>query len=344
MFRTFIAGTDSTLPGYYKTESLITKLDTNLNVLWELSIPDPDSSRDYGHSPSKIIINNDGTAFIIGPDHAFHVSSYRESFVAKVRLSDGHLLWRKTFTHPRGFRGMYAADNGDGTLRFVRSTYQSTGQFHTLLSVGIIDTAGNILNEKEYGWKNSIIVSDDLIKLDDGNFYCSGEYQRNRGFGFKFSPNLDSLWMVNYDYPFNVGLSVPDAFIQDSSGMIAHTGWTVLTIDSVTDVYNWLFRVDTRGCTVSNCDISIYEHTQLDPRWRGFPIPSTGPLTIDHPELARFGSVAIQVFDLAGRKVYAQIHDCNQAISINIEAPGQYQVLIGDENLNALGLLKVVIQ
>lgn len=323
----------------FKYKILVARLDTAFNVLWETNILDRDPSRVYGVTPEDIVIDSYGSLVITGTP--YWTGFYDEAFMIRLNLEDGQFLWRTTFHGDFGIEGMNSVDNGNGTYTYVQNWRTSTNQAEHQLHIGIIDTSGLVLQDTAYGSQDKLLATHDLIRLQDSSLYCAGITVANyeRGFGFKFSEDLDSLWMRTFKHPSISRNHYLELFEQDLSGRIVHTGWT-----SQNRIDNWLFRIDTQGCTVSNCDISIDEYDQLDPRWSGFPIPSTGPLTIDHPELSSFSSVAIQVFDLAGKKVFAEIHDCAQPISINIEAPGQYQVLIGDENLKALGLLKVVIQ
>ncbi len=322
----------------FKFNVLVTRFDTAFNVLWETIIPDTDSTRNYGHVPGDIVLDDYGTMLITGSPYWF--IHYNEAFAARLRVSDGQLLWRRVDTGAMGIQGMYAVDHGDGTYRYVQNwKVSSTNNFHKF-HVGILDTNGNILQDKEYGLNERRHVSVDLIKLRDGNYYASGTsyYGGPKGLGFKFTPNLDSLWMRWYWHDTITDFSQLDAFKEDSSGMIVHTGWHVSG-----QLYNWLLRIDTRGCDTSNCNISIYEEPDIDTRWQVFPNPSSGPITIDHPELYAQGTINIQVMNMQGAIIHHQEYAPTEPIPLQIPTSGSYYVIIRNSKNEVIGLKHVVI-
>ncbi len=322
----------------YKFNVLVARLDTSFNVLWETIIPDSDSTRNYGHVPDDITLDGYGTILITGSP--FHLIRYNEAFAARLRVSDGQLLWRRVDTGAMGIQGMYAVDHGDGTYRYVQNWKASpTNNFHKF-HIGILDTNGNILQDKEYGLEERRHVAVDLIKLRDGNYYASGTsyFGGPKGLGFKFTPNLDSLWMRLFWHDTITDFSQLDAFKEDSSGMIVHTGW-----HASDKLYNWLFRIDTRGCDTSNCNISIYEEPEIDKRWQVFPNPSSGPITIDHPELYAQGTINIQVMNMQGAIIHRQDYAPSEPIPLQIPTSGSYYVIIRNSKNEVIGLKQVVI-
>jgi hypothetical protein len=325
----------------FKFNVLVSRIDTAFNVLWETIIPDSDSTRNYGHSPGDITLDSYGTMLVTGSPYS--QIRQNEAFAARLRVSNGQLLWRRVDTGAMGIQGMYAVDHGDGTYRYVQNWLDDPDPvfkgFHKL-HVGILDTNGNILQDKAYGMEEREHVAVDLIKLKDGNYYTAGTsyYWNPKGLGFKFTPNLDSLWMRWYWHDTITDFSQLDAFKEDSSGMIVHTGW-----HASGKLYNWLFRIDTRGCDTSNCNISIYEEPDIDTRWQVFPNPSSGPVTIDHPELYAQGTINIQVMNMQGAIIHNQDYAPSEPIPLQIPTSGSYYVIIRNSKNEVIGLKQVVV-
>lgn len=337
--------TGDTVPNaQFKFNVLVTRFDTAFNVLWETIIPDSDSTRNFGHVPGDIVLDDYGTILVTGSP--FFFIRYNEAFVARLRVSDGQLLWRRVDTGSMGIQGMYAVDHGDGTYRYVQNWLVDTVKRHHEFYIGVLDTNGNILQDKAYGQPERRHIAVDLIKLRDGNYFAGGNsfWYAEKGLGFKFTPNLDSLWMRWYWHDTISDLCNVDAFKEDSSGMIVHTGWYVKTFNNPTNLlYNWLYRIDTRGCDTSNCNISIYEEPEIDTRWQVFPNPSSGPITIDHPELYAQGTINIQVMNMQGVIIHNKEYAPTEPIPLQIPTSGSYYVIIRNSKNEVIGLKQIVI-
>lgn len=312
----------------FKYRTLIARLDTNFNVLWETLILDTDMSRNFGVSPEDIVVDAYGTILVTGsPAWGAMVN---EAFAARLNRFTGQLLWRKTYTGTIGTRGMNAADHGDGTYRYVQSWITDEPKAHHLYHIGILDTSGNIISERVYGKDNRTQTANDLVRLSDGNYYCAGVTHQFTGLGFKFTPSLDSLWMLNYRYGASSNTCYLEMFQEDSSGMIVHNGWVTHN-----QLDNWLFRVDKNGCQVSNCRLNIEEHENEQSPWRIFPNPSDGWVTLDHPNIAHFGVLHIEVYDALGQLVLKRNHSQGTPISFRLETSGLYVIQILPEHTNA---------
>lgn len=327
---------DSAPQAVFKFNTLVARLDTNFNILWETIIPDTDPNRNFGVFPEDIVIDAYGSILVTGTPA--WVAQVSEAFAARIRISDGHLYWRKSYTGNLGIRGMNAFDHGDGTYRYVQDWITDVNNAYHLYEIGILDTAGIIISSKQYGSTNQTHTANDLIRLKDGNYYCAGVTHQFKGLGFKFTPNLDSLWMKQFSYGPVSNTCYLEVFKEDSSGMIAHTGWVTSN-----RVDNWIFRIDTKGCTVSNCDIGIPENPVLDERWEVFPNPSTGPFTIYHPEMETLGPLVVQIHNMEGRLVYDGDHVEGEPIQLQLDVAGEYQVIIAKQNREVIGLQKVLI-
>ncbi|GGH64362.1 T9SS type A sorting domain-containing protein [Phaeocystidibacter marisrubri] len=329
-------GTDPQQPGYWKIGSVISRLDTNFNLIWETEIPDIDMNRNNGLSPSQIVIDNNGGIFVVGPDHIYSTSSLNEAFVAKISQADGHLYWRKHFTRTRGIDGMYLTSNYDGTFTFVQNFSINPTQWNPILNVGILDSNGVVLNEREFNWGSTPIIAEGLIRLQDGSYYVSGVYDVAYGLGFRFTPQLDSLWSTSYEYPFTAGLSNVDDFQQDSSGMLVHTGWTVTS-----DIDNWLFRIDLQGCDSVNCGLNITEESNLQ-AFSVYPNPSKQDFHLEIAEDFVNARVSFELTDIYGRIVLKNV--INQSpMKLSIEKAGVYFITIRNEHLSVLHTEKLII-
>lgn len=328
---------DSAPQAVFKYATLVARLDTSFNILWETIIPDTDSTRNFGVFPEDIVIDKYGSILVTGTPA--WVAQVSEAFAARLRVSDGHLYWRKSYTGNLGIRGMNALDHGDGTYRYVQNWYTDVQDGFFELHIGILDTTGTILDEQVYAKPERRHLTDDLIRLKDGNYYCAGVtfWGGYKGLGFKFSPQLDSLWMRQYQYGPTSNTCNVDIFKEDSSGMIVHTGWVTSN-----QLDNWIFRIDTYGCDTSDCGLGIDENYALDSRWRVFPNPSTGSFTVDHPEIDRLGQLHIQVIDMQGR-ITQESQLLGSSIKMFIDTPGLYYIRISDQ-YQTFGVQPITIQ
>lgn len=335
MFHGFYNGTDPQIPGYWKVESVVSRIDTSLNILWEVKVPDLDSNRNNGISPSKLILDQNGGVIVVGPDQHFSTASSYEGLAFRLDITTGQLLWRRSFIRQRGINGMYGVNNGDGTIQFVQNFSTSPGQLNDRLNVGLMDTSGNVLSQKQYYWGGRSIVAEDIIKLKDGSYYVSGVYDYSRGLGFKFTRNLDSLWATSYSYPFTSGISNVDAFLQDSSGMLVHTGWT-----TTNDIDNWLFRIDIQGCDTSNCGLKLFENVQPNNYLTVFPNPCGQICVVDIDQMSSFIGARLMVTDVMGRLIQDNLVSSSRE-EIRFPHPGFYVVQLIDSHGNIIGIEKV---
>lgn len=329
---------DSAPQAVFKFNTLVARLDTSFNILWETIIPDTDPNRNFGLNPEDIVVDSYGTLLVTGTP--YWVGWVNEAFAARLNNKSGQLLWRKNYNGDMGIQGMNAFDHGDGTYRYVQNWLTNPNDYYHQLHIGILDTAGNIIADSVYGKPNKGHAIHELIKLKDGNYYCGGvtNLGLEKGLGFKFSPQLDSLWMRNYRYGSVNNTCYLEVFKEDSSGMIAHTGWVTSN-----QLDNWIFRIDTYGCDTSNCGLNIPENFRPDERWTVYPNPSRGEFVIDHPEIEVLGPLIVQVFDLQGRRVHDGDYEGGRAIQLELETSGEYQILITTESGEVIGIIPILI-
>jgi hypothetical protein len=171
------------------------------------------------------------------------------------------------------------------------------------------DLAGNLLWDKMYFRNDSASIElHSLRELSDGSFIGAGfhnipPHPPRRAFLLRLDSNGDSLWSRDYYLEPNSIHYLRDVYPAPDGGFVA-CGWiTPLSPDTgYQDL--WILKVDSMGCEVSNCTVSIDELQEILNPMKVYPVPFSSHLTVSL--LPGFEKGLISIYDARGRKVHEE--------------------------------------
>lgn len=228
---------------------------------------------------------------------------------------------------------------------------------YTRINLVKIDLGGNVIWNKKYGPSKPVNYISNIISLDNGDFMACG-YTKDLGYAlrigwlFQFAENGDSLWYREYYY-FIDNPSFGENYIYDVSctndnGFIA-TG-QAFTLDPPNNVQKmWVIKVDSLGCEIPNCWVSVEEHGGMEAWEQGgmelWPNPCREMLNVECLMLNSGNDYSLLIYDIFGREVEGfNIPDKQNEFQINVEnyPPGIYLAVMKDEK-SVLGTSKFVV-
>jgi hypothetical protein len=196
----------STDGGFITLPNPITKLDTNLNIVWEKS---------FGTGSPKAIIHVAGGGFAIAGSISIQnedYSSHTDYMIAKLD-SSGALIWQKNYGGTPG-NNPYSRGEDQATSifqtkdgGFVIAGYSNSNNGDVSGNHGEndcwvikLDSNGNLLWEKSFGGSRQ----DDavaIIQNDDGSFTMAGSSESNDGDVVKNDQNNKDYWVIKFKAP-----------------------------------------------------------------------------------------------------------------------------------------------
>lgn len=329
-----------------KYDLFLSKFDTAFNLIWETTVEDGVYGRRYGPIGTDIVLDNYGGILVTG--NAFYYPILELGFAARFD-ENGTKLWYKEYPASLGMSGMYCVDNGDGTYQYVQNDWSKfTGGLNNLI-VGRMDTSGNILSSQRFGKINRAQFAQDMIRTQDGNYYISGiGYLGNfHSFGFKFTPQGDSLWYRTYHHDDSTDVVYVEGFEEDSGGDLIHFGYHVNNVrpNPGNIAFSWVYRTDEYGCIFQDCHLSNEEIAQL-PSIGFFPNPCDGEFRINlNRDLE--GPLFVEIYAVNGALLESHIVDDGRQEEVNIRSgltSGAYYVLLRSRNGEKLGVEKLLIR
>lgn len=331
----------------FKEELLLAKFDTSFNLIWYTVMQDGKPwDAAYGFYGLDITVDNNEGILVAGTSD-FESSPY-SSFVARFDSKTGDSLWCKEFSHINGIGLMFCANRFDGNYQFLQRFYEKANHGDGYSKIGILDTLGNILIEKSIGTKGGESIFNELIQTLDGNYYAAGVHWNNGEYatGFKFSPQLDSLWQAFYWYDHPYDRSNINAFRQKPNGHIIHLGNYQGIINPPPYILQtWLFETDENGCDTSGCNLGIENKFTLETfEFSISPNPNQGAFKIKFEEQINRSNYQLEIWDMLGRRVGNKTYwiDGN-SMDIKVNLPkGVYQTILL-KNGNVLGTKKLVL-
>lgn len=323
-----------------KYDLFLSRIDTNFQVVWETIVPDGQYGRDYGPMGTDILIDEYGGILVTGNE--FFYPLLEIGFAARFNQA-GQNLWYKEYPGTLGMSGMYCVDNGDGSYQYIQNQWtRAQGDANDLIT-GRMDTLGNILSSKRIGKINRMQFAQDLIQTSDSNFYVSGigYYINMHSYGFKFSPQGDSLWYRSYHHDDSLDLAYLETFREDSAGNLVHFGYHVNNINPGpnNNLSSWLYRTDADGCIFKDCQLGKEELGSLPP-FILYPNPSRGTFNFDLP-LNEHRPAYLEIYNSSGG--LAETHRLPDSplpryrISSSL-ATGQYYVVLRSISGKKIGL------
>lgn len=332
----------------YKYDLLLAKFDTNFNLIWQTTVADNSPINfPFGPVGGSIIVDNHGGILVSG--NPFFEPLPKRGFAARFDASTGASLWYKEFTGDYGIGGMYCANRDDGNYQFIQNWYTKANSFFIRFNIGILDTMGNIINQKLIGENKRYQFGFGLIQTLDGNYYSAGtgRYGNPYGIGLKFSPQLDSLWQGYYWHDDPWEYSWIGSFQQKPDSNFIHLG---LHIDHINSspmrLYSWLFETNQNGCDTSGCNLSSEEYTSEKPlELSVFPNPTQGVFHVQFQNPKNQGYYHLEIWDMLGRKVKQESFWLeSDFVEVQTNLPkGFYNLLILKDNL-LIGQEKLVLE
>lgn len=330
-----------------KYDLFLTKFYTTLNVIWETTVSDGKYGRNYGPIGTDIVLDSYGSILVTG--NAFFYPILEIGFAARFDRQ-GNKLWYKEYPGNMGMSGMYCVDNKDGTYQYVQNWWTKPNGGNGNLHVGRMDTMGNILTNKSFGRVRRLQAAQDLIKTKDGNYYVSGiGYWSNfHSFGFKFSPQGDSLWYRTYHHDDSLDLAYVENFQEDADSNLVHFGYHGDNVNPRpgNGIFAWLYRTDQHGCIFEDCHLSQQEIAAL-PQLSLYPNPALGGrFFIDLPVTTAEAPAVLEIYNTAGALL--ESHSLGQQsgrISINSALPeGTYFCLLRTKDGKELGVARLLVE
>lgn len=328
-----------------KYDLFLTKFDTALNVVWETTVADGIYGRRYGPIGTDIVVDSYGRILVTG--NAFFYPFLEIGFASRFD-SQGNNLWYKEYPGNMGMSGMYCVDNEDGTYQYVQNWWtRPQGDINDLI-VGRMDTMGNILTGKRFGKVQRMQFAQDLIKTKDGNFYISGigYYANFHSFGFKFTPQGDSLWYRTYHHDDSLDLAYVENFQEDADSNLVHFGYHGDNVNPRpgNGIFSWLYRTDQYGCIFKDCQLSREELATL-PQLSLYPNPAPGGrFFIELPTASKEAPAVLEIYGSAGALL--ESHSLGRSsgrLSVQTDlSPGVYFCLLRAKDGKEIGVAKLM--
>jgi len=296
----------------YDVQALLTKIDSNGNVMWSRSYGDFYEQEDL----VSVQQTRDG-GFILGGgrrkyDQYIHGPSVRghvntDPMLIKVD-SNGIVEWTYIYDTIWDELNAYVIQTKDGGFAFGGevSVPGSTGgpSRNGYPALYKVDSSGNLLWVKRYGRVMNYAFFSKIMELEDSSLIGMGRIYRPGGGGpdgliLKTRGNGDSLWMR--DYAYNTSSTNEHEYfadiIIDNDRFIA-VGQNV-RIPNV-KYAAWITTLDTNGCSINNCTVDLMElQKPLEGRIQCYPNPSEGILKLSSQNTIK----QLQLFDKQGRLI-----------------------------------------
>ena len=304
--------------GYYY-DVLLLKTDSAGNEQWHQT---------YGTNLSEY-----GTDVIETPDGGYLIGGFKRNAAvyhtldAMVIKTDslGNEEWTKYYGNPWVDDDMALVTMDDDGNYLVVTVYGDSIMSNMYREGRVwiikIDTNGNIIEDHKFGPSTISNHIKNIRKLENGYYVCSGlkfsyNYDYFKGWIFKFSENLDSIWMRDYYY-YNGFEDVNffyDASPTSDNGYIAIG--KARPNQGGSNNKMWILKVDSMGCDTPGCNTGVNVN-QLFSRDIGklivYPNPMKDILNIEYKLTPAFINISavknadlrseIIVYDIFGRNV-----------------------------------------
>lgn len=333
------------IPHVVYFEPYVARVDTNFTVLWEYIEPKSDNILTNGPSIDDIEIV--GHSIYCTGSSAYVDGRNQYAFILKLNSISGLSEYYREYTNSQfGYAGMYVKLRQDGNFQYTMSRNTKSSLGNQQLLIGIMDSLGNILQERSIHRPDRYHMTEDLIELMDGNYYTAGNtyFYDRYGFGFKFSPNLDSIFYIDLIHGDLGDRNQIETFVETKDSMILHSGYFIDNVNPIeTEVVQWFKLIDKQGCDTTNCGIGFYEYHLGELQM--YPNPTYGQFVIRSNDQSFFDTPThLKIYNLNGALVFNQQYQANEPIHVNLQkTAGLYQCILTDLKGNVLGMEKLVV-
>jgi len=147
-----------------------------------------------------------------------------------------------------------------------------------------LDLNGNVLWSKTYWKAEGGVDALSTRELDDGSFISVGYHNIDpspprRAFLLKLDANGDSLWARDYYMEPHSTNRLYDVFPTPDGGFVT-CGVIFVSPPDSGDQDLWILKVDSMGCEISNCTVSIEKLQEMLNPMKVFPVPFSSELNI----------------------------------------------------------------
>ncbi len=181
------------------------------------------------------------------------------------------------------------------------------------------DLQGNMLWEKKFGDNLPVTGFYSIRELFDGSLIAAGVYNppssHAMGLIFKLTSNGDSIWNKTYYNGFFSHNYLQDIFPTPDGGFVA-CGYITPVLPDTGHQDLWILKIDSLGCEVSNCILSIDNIIQKK-IIKVYPNAFYNFLNIEFDEPMK--DCILEMYDISGRKIR----------NISIPATDQYVLETG---------------
>ena len=301
--------------GTTRYQYLLLKADLNGNQQWYKTFTDGHPSRQYSGAS---VIQTPDKGFCLGGCGGYMGSNNSYKGISEVIKTDslGNQEWKKSYGDPN-------YSNGGGKLCLSKDscilfTYSITTRFVIAVEdykqpyLTKLGLDGSVKWNRKIANVQSMNATTYIQTLEDGNFILSGGYAvkdtffKNIGWLYKIKSNSDSLWYREYAF-----LQGPE----DVNQLMQVKQTTDLGLVGVGTVYPkigtgeqdvWLFKTDSMGCLIPNCDVGIAEfNPNAGAQMLIYPNPFKEVFAINYsiPKESKKG--VFELRDVLGSLVYA---------------------------------------
>lgn len=313
----------------------IAKFEDNLNCIWDTTIAQQAYYAYQG--PSAILIDPYGYALITAGGI---VNQNNASYMLRISLDSGRVDWEIKTDSTDNVGDIYCAMRPDSHYQIIREIQTPTHA--VLMEAAVMDTNGQIVNSKRFRIPDRLVELHGLTSSLDGNFYAVGTfyYGNWQAFGFKFNPQLDSLWLRPYWYDDSIRAKVRIQDVaQRPDSLFIHVG-NIVSRPYFGDSSLYVFTTNQEGWNKHNQSINSSLALPTE-NWSFYPNPSSGLL---HLKTNYRGALRLCVFNLQGQKVLEQHRPLGLRRSFKTKLePGVYWFMVFDAKEDLRTKEKIVI-
>jgi hypothetical protein len=259
------------------------------------------------------------------------ISGNFDIYIAKLD-SAGNLEWDSLFNTIPDDEGWSIAATKDSNI-VIAGFYSSSQNYFTWPFLAKFDYQGNVLWLKQYGDSLFYTGFYSIRELNDGSFIACGQFDPlvpfsvEYGLIYKISSNGDSVWSNYYYSGINSRNYLRDIYPTNDGGYIAFGDLLPFAPDTGSQDL-WLLKIDSRGCEMANCFISVNEMS-VKSEMKIYPNPCSKELTIvsNQNEI-----VLAKIYDVYGKLIKDVNCDKVYELTVNVTdlVDGMYVLSIFD--------------
>lgn len=290
---------------------LLTRLDSNLNAVWEQVYKKPGWNQVGGYSGIDVEKTADG-GYLIGGIATRFLNQPNQGLIIKTD-SLGNAEWSKTLSGPEGNNEVLLMPRPDGEFDFltIQSLYRTTaGNPYNTLRFGRIDDQGQISVDTLLGPQILNMSTAFFESTPDGQYITSG-YAQSLGwksYAMKFTEQADSIWFREYFYGNELGVDeghIETMATTPDSGFI-FCGYFMDKGPGGTGAHTWLIKTDKYGCDTAGCHtVSTREYSLPAVEVSVFPNPFEDELEIKW-EGEEFVPFSLSLSDAQGKVLFKE--------------------------------------